>query len=110
MPETEEPSVSPRPPSSDGQIGIGCLGVFCALLTYWLTIGLADKLYADSGRVPLDPTGGLGMILAMGPPAWLAVVASAVLAMLKKGFLLTAGSGALVALVSLLFGWLALSG
>ena len=85
---------------------MGCLGVFCALLTYWLTIGLAD-LFAARFE-PLDPTGGLGMILGIGPPAWVAVGASAVLARFRKGFLWTAGSGVVVALVSLLVAWLEL--
>ena len=106
--QTEETVRPPPAPGGAGQTALGCLGVFCGLVAYWLTIGLADMMYAATTLPPLDPTGGLGMILGIGPPAWLAVLASVTMAFLKQGFLRTAGSGVVVALVSLLAAWLSL--
>jgi hypothetical protein len=50
-------------------------------------------------------------LLMINPLAWLAVVISAVLAMvLKKRFVWAAGSGVLVALLTLLSAWLVVRG
>ena len=91
-----------------GKAGIGCLGLLCAMVGYLATVSLADMFWASTGRPPLDRTGGLGMLLAMGPPAWIAFGIAAVLAAQGKRFSWIAGSGVIVALASLALAFLAL--
>jgi hypothetical protein len=64
--------------------------------------------------IPREPIGPAGMIvglLMINPLAWLAVVMSAVLTVIRKKQLgWAAGSGVLVALLALLYGWLIVRG
>ena len=94
------------------QVARSCLGVICGLLAYVLMVFLGGMVvFVAIPREPIGPAGMIVGLLMINPLAWLAVVISAVLAMvLKKRFVWAAGSGVLVALLTLLSAWLVVRG
>ena len=74
-------------------------------MAYVLTVFLGGMLiFVAIPREPVGPAGMIVGLLMIHPVAWLVVVISAVTTVvLKKRFLWTAGSGVVVALLTLLY-------
>jgi len=112
MTRIEESGISPQSPGWASLTARSCLGAICGLLAYVLTSFLGGMaVFVALPREPIGPAGMIVALLMMNPLAWLAVVISAVLAVVwKKPFVWTAGSGVLVALLALLYASLLLRG